>query len=174
MGALLVGLRQEVVDETLDGVKRVQAGGGGEREGGHALPAFPSGAGIVVQCAGVTVASYPTRQCAEHAPAPSGFCVEGRSLAEHEQSSGAEASIRRIGRPQNNVNAPDHSSTLQRQISPGGVLFFEIAIIPAALLRCVCSAVGRARCALLPAPRCASFAVVETAAIPPSELRPFR
>lgn len=60
------------------------------------LPAFPSREGTVVQCAGVTVASYPTRQCAEHAPAPSDFRVEGRSLAEHEQSSGAEASIRRI------------------------------------------------------------------------------
>lgn len=52
MGALLIGLSQKVVDEALDGVERVEAGGGGKREGGHALPAFPSGAGIVVQCAG--------------------------------------------------------------------------------------------------------------------------
>ena len=48
VGALLVGLRQEVVDEAFDGVERVQAGGGGEREGGHGY--LPSLAGRAQWC----------------------------------------------------------------------------------------------------------------------------
>ena len=43
MGALLIGLSQKVVDEALDGVERVEAGGGGKREGGHGY--LPSRAG---------------------------------------------------------------------------------------------------------------------------------